>query len=206
MGWPDGYVSIALNYPGLFRINPPEFFNRFKNRELFYPLSIIFNCIGELMTEQNGVANLFTVTEVELVYRNKQRASDRRQIISSKDAHELLIMSWDMNKIELLEQFKIILLDRRNSCLGISNVSAGGITSCVVDPKIVYSIALRARATEIILAHNHPSGNLNPSNADIDLTKKLKEGGKFLEINVLDHLILTKENYFSFGDNGIAPF
>ncbi|MEP7169622.1 MAG: JAB domain-containing protein [Bacteroidota bacterium] len=148
---------------------------------------------------------LFSVTEVELIYRNKTKPSNRRRITTSKDAYDLLLMSWEMNKIELIEQFKILLLDRSNSCIGISNVSIGGVSSCVVDPKIIFATALKARASGLILAHNHPSGNLKPSSSDIDLTKKLNQGGKFLEIEILDHLIVTPENYYSMADEGLMP-
>ncbi|MBK7856658.1 MAG: JAB domain-containing protein [Bacteroidetes bacterium] len=149
--------------------------------------------------------NLFSVTEVELTYRNKSKASERRQIITSKDAYDLLIQSWDMNKIDLVEQFKIILLDRRNSCMGVSTISTGGVTGVVVDPKIIFATALKARATGLVLAHNHPSGNLKPSSEDLSLTKKLKQGGGFLDISIFDHLILTTESYASFADEGLMP-
>lgn len=150
-------------------------------------------------------ANLFAITEVELTYRNKTIVSERRQIKTSKEAFEILQISWNKNKIELLEEFKIILLDRKNSCLGISNIATGGITSCVVDPKIIFATALKARATSIILAHNHPSGNLKPSQEDISLTKKIHSGGKLLDIDILDHLIVTSESYYSMIDEGMFP-
>ncbi len=108
-----------------------------------------------------------------------------------------------MNKIELVEQFMIVLLNRGNSCLGISNISTGGISACLVDPKIVFVTVLKARASSVILAHNHPSGNLKPSLADIELTKKLKEGGALLDVSVLDHLIVTPFSYYSFADDGL---
>jgi DNA repair protein RadC len=149
--------------------------------------------------------SLFQVTEVELIYRNKLAPCDRPQIKSSSYAYELLMMAWDMNKIELLEQFKIILLDRRNSCIGISDISTGGVAGCLVDPKIVFSTALKARASSIVLSHNHPSGNLTPSNQDIALTRKFVEAGKLLDIEVIEHMIVTPHSYYSFADNGLLP-
>jgi DNA repair protein RadC len=82
-------------------------------------------------------------------------------------------------------------------------ISRGGISGTVADPKLIFAAALKASASSIILAHNHPSGSLKPSEADIRLTKKLKEGGLYLEIPVLDHIILSKEGYYSFADEGL---
>jgi len=87
--------------------------------------------------------------------------------------------------------------------LGIVEVSTGGIAGTVADPKLIFAAALKGAATEIILSHNHPSGNLAPSQADIDVTRKIKEGGKLLKIAVLDHIIITSERYFSFADEGL---
>jgi DNA repair protein RadC len=149
--------------------------------------------------------DLYSINEVELIYRSKTRAVDRPQITKSKDAYSLLLQSWDMNKIDLLEEFKIILLDRKSSCIGVSNIATGGITGCVVDPKIIFATALKARATGIVLAHNHPSGNLKPSEEDLKMTKKLQSGGKILDISILDHLIVTSESYSSLADEGLIP-
>jgi DNA repair protein RadC len=151
------------------------------------------------------IADLFSITEVELVYRNKQKSSERHKIKTSSNAYDLLINAWDMNRIELLEEFKILLLDRNNNCLGISNIATGGVSACLVDPKIVFSTALKAKASALILAHNHPSGNLTPSSNDLDLTRKLKDGGRLLEISVLDHLVVTSQGYYSLADEGLMP-
>jgi DNA repair protein RadC len=96
-----------------------------------------------------------------------------------------------------------LLLNRANHVIGWFNVSMGGVASTVVDPKVIFSVALKCNTSGIILSHNHPSGNLNPSNADLELTKKLKNGGQILEIQILDHIILTTESYFSFADEGV---
>jgi DNA repair protein RadC len=87
--------------------------------------------------------------------------------------------------------------------LGISEISTGGFAGTVADPKVIFSIALKACASSIILSHNHPSGNLKPSQADLNLTRKIKSGGELLDIAVLDHIILTSDSYFSFADEGI---
>ena len=154
---------------------------------------------------QATIVNLFTITEVELIYRNKLKKADRPRIKSSLDAYNLLIHSWDQNKIDLLEEFKILLLDRNNACMGISNIAQGGVSACVVDPKIIFSTALKAKASGIILAHNHPSGNLFPSQNDFDLTAKLYAGAKLLEMAVLDHLVVTDVGYHSMADEGTMP-
>lgn len=154
---------------------------------------------------QLTLQSLFKVSEVEISYRNKIPYSERIQIVTSVTAHEILKQSWDENKLELVEQFKILLLDNQKNCLGISDISTGGTSACIVDPKIVFVTALKAKATAIILAHNHPSGNLQPSEADRMLTRKLAQGGKLLDITVLDHLIVTSRNYYSFADDGLMP-
>lgn len=151
------------------------------------------------------VQKLFAVTEVDLVYRNKVKASDRIKVDSSKLSYDVFISAWDMNKIDLCEQFMILLLDRSFRCIGISNLGTGGIAYCPVDPKLVFATALKARASNIIMAHNHPSGNLKPSNEDVKMTRKFKEAGDLLDISVLDHLILTSRNYFSFADEYLMP-
>jgi DNA repair protein RadC len=153
----------------------------------------------------NEVQSLFSVTEVEISYRNPKRIKDRPLIRDSQQAYDLLLQAWDMNKIELLEEFIILLLDKQNRCIGLSKISSGGISACLVDPKIVFATALKARASGLILAHNHPSGNIVPSNADQDLTGKLREGGLLLELPILDHIIVTPTNYFSFTDERLLP-
>lgn len=145
----------------------------------------------------------FLITEVELIYRNPVPASKRHRITSSQDAYDLLMATWDTNKIELLEEFKIILLDQRNACLGISHLSCGGITSSVIDARLVFATAVTARATGIILAHNHPSGSLDPSNTDVAVTHQLAAAGRLLNVKVLDHLIVTSHGYKSLADEGL---
>lgn len=147
----------------------------------------------------------FIVSEVDIIYRNQVPYNERIRIKQSYTAFQILRQSWDENKIELLEQFKILLLDRKSNCLGISEISTGGISSCIVDPKIVFATALKAKASGLILAHNHPSGNLVASEADLALTKKLTDGGKLLDIAIIDHIIITAQNYYSFSDNGDMP-
>jgi len=143
------------------------------------------------------------IAEVELVYKSNVKASLRPILTSSKDVYELLLQTWDKNKIELQEQFKVLLLNRASRIVGIFEVSSGGVAGTVADPKLIFMAALKSNACNIILAHNHPSGNLKPSKADEELTQKIKMGGKLLEINVLDHLIITVDGYYSFGDESL---
>lgn len=143
------------------------------------------------------------VAEVELIYRNVVKPSQMPIVTDSKQVYSLLTSNWDENKIEFVEQFKILLLNTANRVLGIFEVSTGGIAGTVADPKLIFMAALRANASAIILSHNHPSGNLQPSQQDQSLTRKIAEGGKLLDIRVLDHLIITTEGYYSFADEGV---
>lgn len=141
------------------------------------------------------------VAEIQVTYSHKIKASDRPLIRSSETAHQILREKWS-NLIDYQEEFNILLMDRSNRVLGIYNVSKGGIHGTVVDAKIVFAAALKSRACNIILAHNHPSGNLDPSSQDIELTNKLVAGSKLLDIQIQDHIILTPDcDYFSFADN-----
>lgn len=146
---------------------------------------------------------LYDVAEIELSYHNKCKAEALPEVAKAAKAAVLFRMMWDENKIELIEQFKVMHLNRANRVLGIQNVSTGGIAGTVCDPKLVFACALKAAASGIILAHNHPSGNKNPSGADDRLTLKMQEAGKFLDLPVLDHLILTPDNgFYSYADSG----
>jgi DNA repair protein RadC len=156
-----------------------------------------------MIMESTNENKQFEVAEIQLSYKSKVKASLRPKISSSKDAEKILRGTWDSDKLELVEQFKILLVNRAHKVLGILEISQGGIAGTVADPKIIFVSALKAAACGIILSHNHPSGNLNASQADIDLTKKLKEAGRFLEIQILDHIIITSEKYFSFADEGL---
>ena len=146
----------------------------------------------------------YQVAEITLSYKTNIKPSLRPKISSSKDAYDILLNSWDKSKIEFIEQFKVMLINRAHKVLGICEISTGGVSGTVADPKIIFAAAIKANASCIILAHNHPSGNLKPSQSDIELTRKIKEGGKLLEIQMLDHLILTTEGYYSFADEGLV--
>jgi DNA repair protein RadC len=161
-----------------------------------------------MIMESTNEKTLFEVSEIQLSYKSKVKASLRPKISSSRDAQNILRQYWNDDLLELQEEFKIMLLNRYNKVIGIFTVSSGGIAGTVADPKLIFGCALKAASSGIILAHyanahNHPSGALQPSQADIELTKKLHNAGKLLEIQVLDHIILTSEAYYSFADEGL---
>ena len=143
------------------------------------------------------------VAEVELIYKSKVKASERPVIRSSNDTYNVLRQIWDQNKIELFEEFKVLLLNRGNKVIGVYDVSKGGITGTVADPRLILATAIKALAVSIILSHNHPSGNLKPSRADEELTTKIKEAAKYFDIRVVDHIIVSENGYYSFADEGI---
>ena len=144
-----------------------------------------------------------TVSEVQLTYKNKVKPSDRKKITCSRDAYQIFMDSWNPEIIEFVEEFKILLMDRSNSVLGIIEISKGGISGTVSDLRVIFVAAIKGNASGIICAHNHPSGNLNPSESDTRLTQKLREAGNLMDIQLLDHLILATEgDYYSYADNG----
>ena len=149
------------------------------------------------------VSALYEVAEVELIYKSKVKASSRPKIVSSKDAYNVLIKAWDENKIEFVEQFKVLFLNRANKVLGIYDVSTGGISGTVADPRVIFAAALKVNCCGIIISHNHPSGNLKPSRQDEELTQKIKLAGQILEIKLMDHVIVSTEGYYSFADEGL---
>ena len=143
------------------------------------------------------------VAEVQLVYKSKLKAFLKPKITKSQDAFEVLKQNWNNETIELIKELKLKLLNRANRVLGMVDISLGGTSGTIADPKIIFAAAIKSNASGIILIHNHPSGNLKPSQQDLDLTRKIKAGGQILDIGVMDHLIITSEGYFSFADEGM---
>ncbi|PXX22837.1 RadC family protein [Arenibacter sp. ARW7G5Y1] len=141
------------------------------------------------------------IKEISISYESGIK--NRVRISSSEKAYEAFLSSWDMGLIELQEEFKVLLLNRSNIVLGICSLSKGGVSGTVVDAKLLYSVALKCSACSIIVAHNHPSGNLKASEADISLTKKLKQAASYLDIQFLDHLIIAKDGFSSLSDKGL---
>lgn len=154
-----------------------------------------------MKTEGTSVETV--VAEIEISYKPLIKPSLRPKLSSPEDAYRLLIDSWDMEKIELVEQFKVMLLNRAKRVLGICSLTTGSATGTIADPRLVFAIALKANASEIIIAHNHPSGNLMPSTADEKLTLKMKAAGELLDIPVIDHVIVSIEGFYSFAKEGL---
>lgn len=137
------------------------------------------------------------IEEVKLIYRNKLKANERPVVRGAEDAYKIFLESWGHDQIDLLEECKAMFLDRQLKVMSISSISKGGFNGTVVDLRLVFAIALKRRANSIILAHNHPSGNLKPSRADIKLTQQFYQAGKLMQIELEDHLIITRESYSS---------
>jgi len=148
--------------------------------------------------------DLSVITFVKIKYQNKVKPSYRPSISNSNDAYHIFVENWDWETITHIETMKLMLLNRANKVLGITDLSTGGTNGCIIDLKVIFQYAILANASFIILAHNHPSGNLKPSEADIAITKKVKDASKFLDITLLDHLIISPdERYFSLADEGL---
>lgn len=159
--------------------------------------------IGQL-TNYKGIGEAKAITIIAALELGRRRRSEealtRDKITSSQSVYEIMQpIIGDLNH----EEFWILYLNNSNKVLRKMQLSKGGITGTLVDVRLTYKNALELGATSVILAHNHPSGTLKPSQPDINLTKKLKTAGKSLDIKVLDHLIITQNAYFSFADEGI---
>ncbi|MDW3211524.1 MAG: DNA repair protein RadC [Reichenbachiella sp.] len=153
-----------------------------------------FNGIGEAKA-------IAIISALELGRRRKETEVVKKpKVSSSSDAYHYLkphLMDLDH------EQFWVLYLNRANQIIKPEMISAGGVSGTVVDAKLVFKKALEVLASGVILAHNHPSGNLQPSNQDVQLTKKIKAAGQTLDIPVLDHIIFTDDGYFSFTDESM---
>ena len=145
--------------------------------------------------------DLNQLAEISINYSARVKNTDRAVINSSQSVYNLVRPDWQ--EINIRESMKVLYLNRANKVLGIYELSKGGITGTVVDLRLLFATALKSLSCSIILLHNHPSGNLKPSQADINITNKVKDAGKLLDIQLLDHLIMTEDSFFSFSDEGI---
>ena len=144
------------------------------------------------------------VNEIQLSYKESFLTSCETTISSSSKAAAILLQSFDMNTIALQETFKVLLLNNSNKVKGIYTLSIGGITGTLVDIRILYAVILKSLSTAVILCHNHPSGTLKASELDKEITEKIRKAGSYLDVKVLDHIILNPDGkYFSFADNGL---
>jgi DNA repair protein RadC len=160
---------------------------------------------NKTIMENIDLSDIQNVNEIDVVYKRKIncKLQERPCILTSSDTYDILMNYWDKNKIELLEEAKILFLNRANRVLHIMSLSQGGMCGTVMDPAIALGVALKIAAKSIILAHNHPSGSLRPSSQDEEITHKIKTAAKYFDIRVLDHLIVTLDGYFSFADEGM---
>jgi len=143
---------------------------------------------------------IFACYEMEVKY--KKRMLNRQKIQNSKGAYLFFKEIFNNDIINWKEELFMLCLNKVNSVIGYYKVSSGGTSGTIVDPKIIFSIALSSGAQAIMISHNHPSGNIMPSQLDIKLTKELVQAGKLLSIPVLDHLIISENEYYSFADEG----
>lgn len=176
-------------------------------RRILHAMGNDLNRLGQISITElkkfSGIGEAKAVTiQAALELGHRRQSTDihqRPQITCSRDAYEIL----QVNLVDLAhEEFWVLLLNRANRVIGRERISSGGVAGTVVDAKLVFSKALGQVACSVILAHNHPSGNLRPSQADLQLTTKLVKAGKNLDIAVLDHLIVTEAGYYSFADEG----
>lgn len=147
--------------------------------------------------------DLFLLPEIKISFDIKVKPAQRYKITNSQDSYELFKKQYNPDTFYLLEECHVMYLNRSNRVLGICNISSGGISGCILDPRTVLATALVCGATAIILSHNHPSGHPKPSLADQQITTKILQASKLHDINLLDHIILADDSYYSFADEGL---
>jgi DNA repair protein RadC len=145
------------------------------------------------------------ITEITVAYKINQQVEQTTNVFAAKDAVNYLLQGYDLNTLALQEQFVVMYLSRSNAILGIYKSSIGGITGTIADVRLIFSVALKTAATAIVISHNHPSGNLNPSRADQELTEKIKRAGRLMDIQLLDHIIIDgrTKDFYSFAADGL---
>ena len=147
----------------------------------------------------------YSPPEVQLIFDPPSYMKSRPKMSSSNDVEKVFRENWPKGKLGLQEHFYMMMLNRNNVMIGVSQVGIGGISFAPIDLRIVFGTAIKACSSVLIFAHNHPSGNLTPSQADIAITKKLMAGAQLLDMDVVDHLILTPWEYYSMADEGVLP-
>ena len=144
----------------------------------------------------------FKVAEVSLSYKNSVPYNKRTKVKDAKDAYKVMLKIHDDDTLDYTETFRVLYLNQNNHVLGCRTISEGGLASTCCDVRTILQGALLTNAVGIILAHNHPSGNVTPSLSDIKTTNQITKAAKLLDIQVLDHIIYTRENCYSFADDG----
>jgi DNA repair protein RadC len=154
------------------------------------------------MLNLENIEQLMLLRELEVKYNVKDRK--KLNVHSSKDAYKQFKVLFDNDMgLDMIESFFALYLSRSNNVIGWIKISQGGVYGTVADSKLIFGYALKCLASSIIIAHNHPSGNLKPSQADLHLTETIRKAGKLLEINLIDHLILSDDGFYSFVDEGL---
>lgn len=143
----------------------------------------------------------YTIGEVELSYKPKFKSLHKATC--SEDDYRYLLSTYREGTICYKEYFKVLFLNQANQILGYTLISEGGITETCADVRVILQAALLTNSVAIILAHNHPSGNLKPSKQDMEITKQVKDAAQLMRIKVLDHLIISDAGYYSFADEGL---
>jgi DNA repair protein RadC len=147
-------------------------------------------------------AEFFQLPEFHIGLKTKGTPESLITIRNSEDVAAVARKCFDADSIGWVETFIVIALNKANKVMGFYKVSSGGITGTVADPRVIFQFALLSNAVALIVAHNHPSGNLQPSQADETMTRRIKEAGKLLDIKLLDHIIVTETSFYSFADEG----
>lgn len=162
--------------------------------------------VHEIQDEINNLKSdkmkKYKTTIPELTLKKKETDIKKVKIQSSRDASDYA-RNFYFDDLGIFESFFILLLNRANNTIGYVKISQGGTAGTVVDPKLIAKYAIEGLAESVIMIHNHPSGNTKPSNSDIKITNKVKNGLAFFDIKVLDHVIITEESYYSFLDEGL---
>jgi len=141
--------------------------------------------------------------EISVKYKGKNK-SDLEIMRNSQDIYKVLLSLYNKGTINWTEEAILLCLNRGNKIIGYSRLSWGGITGAIMDTRVIFTTALNcAGTTSIVISHNHPSGNLQPSKADDSITKKIKDAGDILEIQLIDHIIVTEDGYFSYCDENL---
>jgi len=141
--------------------------------------------------------------QIEVSYHPNHESLEHSQLSHSRDVYELCLSIWDQDTISLYEEVKAIYLNRENRVIGYRNIALGTATQAVVNIKLLVYVALACNASGVIVAHNHPSGNMKPSQQDIRLTQQIREATTYFNLQLLDHLIISPHKYFSFADDGM---
>lgn len=145
---------------------------------------------------------MISIPKINISVRLEGDLSQQKQITSSYDASNTIREMFNPDTFNWQEEFVLICMNNSNKIMSYYPMSKGSMTGTLVDIRMLFTTALNSLATSIIVAHNHPSGKTQPSHADRDLTKKIKQAGEIMDIRLLDHLIITRDSYYSFADNG----